>query len=112
MAIDQNTNHDKQNDQTARNAEAAKANINRTAEQGKQFADAAREGLNKMADLREQATENTKQVVQKSVETARSRPVRPQIASPARSASLVKTASAWPASPSRTWKPSRAAARF
>ena len=70
MAIDQNTNHDKQNDQTARNAEAAKANINRTAEQGKQFADAAREGVNKMADLREQATENTKQVVQKSVETA------------------------------------------
>jgi hypothetical protein len=70
MAIDQNTNHDKQNDQNARNVEAAKANINRTAEQGKQFADAAREGLNKMTDLREQATESTKQVVQKSVETA------------------------------------------
>ena len=70
MAIDQNTSHDKQNDQTARNAEAAKANINRTAEQGKQFADAAREGLNKMTDLREQATESTKQVVQQSVETA------------------------------------------
>ncbi len=41
-----------------------------TAEQGTQFADAAREGVNKMVDLREQATENTKQVVQKSVETA------------------------------------------
>jgi hypothetical protein len=32
MAIDQNTNHDTQNDQIVRSAEAAKANINRTAE--------------------------------------------------------------------------------
>src|SRR6195952_3290796 len=70
MAVDQNTNHNKQNDQNARDAEAAKANIDRTAEQGKQFANAARDGVNKMTDLREQATESTKQVVQKSVETA------------------------------------------
>jgi len=69
MAIDQTTNPVKQNDQTARNAEAAEANINRAAEQGRQLADAAREGLNTMTDLREQATESTKQVVQRSVET-------------------------------------------
>ena len=68
MAFDQNNSQDKQTDQNARNAEAA--NINRTAEQGKQFADAAREGLTTITDLREQATENTKQFVQKSVETA------------------------------------------
>jgi hypothetical protein len=70
MSVHQNTNHDKQNDQNARNAEAAKANIDRTAEQGKQFADAARDGVNKMVDLREQATETTKRVMQKGVETA------------------------------------------
>jgi len=70
MAVNQNTSHDKQNDQNARNAEAAKANIDRTAEQGKQFADAARDGVNKMVDLREQATETTKRVMQKGVETA------------------------------------------
>ena len=70
MAVDQNTNHNKQNDQNARNAEAAKANIDRTAEQGKQFADAARDGVNKLVDLREQATETTKRVMQKGVETA------------------------------------------
>jgi hypothetical protein len=70
MSVHQNTNHDKQNDQNARTAEAAKANIDRTAEQGKQFADAARDGVNKMVDLREQATETTKRVMQKGVETA------------------------------------------
>src|ERR1700712_5963126 len=70
MAVDQNTNHNKQNDQNARDAEAAKANIDRTAEQGKQFADAARDGVNKMVDLREQATKTTKRVMQKGVETA------------------------------------------
>jgi len=70
MAIDQTTNPVKQNDHTARNAEAAEANINRTAEQGAQFVDAARDRLNLMVALREQATENTQQIVQRSVETA------------------------------------------
>ncbi|MET0532203.1 MAG: phasin family protein [Microvirga sp.] len=74
MAIDQNINAGKPNNQDARTAEAAKANFNqaadKTAQQGKQFADAAREGVNKMADLREKATESTKQVMQNSIETA------------------------------------------
>ncbi|ACL62349.1 phasin family protein [Methylobacterium nodulans] len=68
MALDQNNSQDKQNGQTARNTEAA--TINGTAEQGRQFADAAREGLTTITNVREQATENTKQFVQKSVETA------------------------------------------
>src|ERR1700712_321073 len=74
MAIEQNTNHAKQNDQNARNAEAAKVNFDRAAdktnEQGKQFADAARNGVNQMNDVREKATEATKQVMQNGIETA------------------------------------------
>jgi len=67
MAFDQNNAQGKQSDKIA---DAAKANINKTAEQSAQFADAARDGMNKIVDLREHATENTKQIVQKSVETA------------------------------------------
>jgi hypothetical protein len=67
MAFDQNNAQGKQSDKIA---DAAKANINKTAEQSAQFADAARNGLNKIVDLREHATENTRHIVQKSVETA------------------------------------------
>jgi len=70
MAFDQNNAQGKQNGQSDKIADAAKANINKTAEQSAHFADAARDGMNKIVDLREQATENTKQIVQKSVETA------------------------------------------
>jgi hypothetical protein len=70
MAFDQNNAQGKQNGQSDKTADAAKANINKTAEQSAHFADAARDGMNKIVDLREQATENTKQIVQKSVETA------------------------------------------
>src|SRR6478752_7558950 len=70
MAFNQNNAQGKQNDQNDKIADAAKANINKTAEHGAQFTDAARDGMNKIVDLREQATENTKQIVQKSVETA------------------------------------------
>jgi hypothetical protein len=70
MTFDQNNAQAKQREQNEKVADTAKANLNNATEQGKQFADAARGGLNKMTDLREQATESTKQVVQKSVETA------------------------------------------
>ncbi|WP_336487794.1 phasin family protein [Methylobacterium nigriterrae] len=70
MAFNQNSNQSKQSDQSDKLADAAKADINNTAEQGKQFAEATRDGVNKLVDLREQATENTKQIVQRSVETA------------------------------------------
>lgn len=70
MANEQNTTHGNQNAQDARNAEAAKANFNKAAEQGKQFAEAARQGVNQMNDVREKATETTKQVLQNGIETA------------------------------------------
>src|SRR4051812_37548097 len=70
MAFNQNNNQGKQHEQTDKVADTAKDNINKTAEQGKQFAEAARDGVNKMVDLREQATENTKQLGKRSVETA------------------------------------------
>ena len=70
MAFNQNSDQNKQSDQSGKAADAAKANIDRTAEQGKQFADATRDGVNRMSELRERATENTKQIVQRSVETA------------------------------------------
>ena len=111
MATDQNA---KQNNQDARAAEAAKANFDRaadkTAEQGKQFADAARESVNKVVDLSEKASESTKQVMQNSIETASSRPVRQLIASPRRWASRARTASVWRSSPSRTLRRSPAVA--
>ena len=70
MALNQNNAQGKQHDQNDKIADTAKANIDKTAEQSAQFADAARDGMNKIVDLREHATENTKQLVQKSVETA------------------------------------------
>ncbi|WP_336492447.1 phasin family protein [Methylobacterium nigriterrae] len=70
MAFNQNSNPNKQSEQSDKAADTAKATINKTAEQGKQFAEAARDGMNKMAGLREQAAQNTKQIVQRNVETA------------------------------------------
>src|SRR3954466_5255436 len=70
MAVNQNATQDIKDERGNNVADAAKANLNKATEQGTRFVDAARDGVNKMADLREQATENTKQVVQKSVETA------------------------------------------
>ncbi|AWN42700.1 phasin family protein [Methylobacterium durans] len=70
MAFNQNSNQNKQSEQSDKAADTAKATLDRTAEQGKQFADATRDGVNKMVDLSERASENTKQIVQRSVETA------------------------------------------
>ncbi|MDR7040489.1 MULTISPECIES: phasin family protein [Methylobacterium] len=70
MAFNQNPNQTKQAEQSDKTADTAKAIIDRSAEQSKQFAEAAHDGVNRMADLREQATENTKRIVQRSVETA------------------------------------------
>ena len=74
MAHEQNASTAKQNVQDARIAEAAKANLEKTAdktsEQNKQFSDTARKGVNKIVDLQEKAAETTKQVMQNSIETA------------------------------------------
>src|SRR4051812_19808346 len=70
MAVNQNAPQDIKDERGNNVADAAKANLNKATEQGTRFVDAARDGINKIVDLREQATENTKQVVQKSVETA------------------------------------------
>ncbi|MCJ2057939.1 phasin family protein [Methylobacterium sp. J-048] len=70
MSNGQNMDHGKQNGQDARNTEAAKANVDAAAKQGKQFADAARDGMTKMSELRESAAETTKQVMQQSIENA------------------------------------------
>lgn len=65
MAFDQNNAQGKQNDKFAN---AAKANMDKAADQGAHVTDAALDGMNKMVDLREKATENTKHVIQNSVE--------------------------------------------
>jgi len=70
MAFNQNNNQGSQHELSERIVATAKANIDKAAEQGTQFVDAARDRLNLMVALREQATENTKQIVQKSIETA------------------------------------------
>jgi hypothetical protein len=70
MAFDQNNAQAKQREQNEKVADIAKASFNNATEQGTQIVDAARDGVNKMADLHEQATESTKQIVQRSVETA------------------------------------------
>jgi hypothetical protein len=70
MAFDQNNAQAKQREQNEKVADTAKASFNNATEQGTQIVDAARDGVNKMADLHEQATESTKQIVQRSVETA------------------------------------------
>jgi hypothetical protein len=70
MSFDQNKNQFAQAEQDDKIAAAAKANLDRATEQGTQFVDAARDGLNKIVDLREHATENTRHIVQRSVETA------------------------------------------
>lgn len=51
-------------------AEATKANLDRTADQGARFAGAAKEGADKVNELREQTVENTRQIVQTSLEAA------------------------------------------
>ncbi|MHB2208539.1 phasin family protein [Methylobacterium sp. CM6257] len=70
MSFNQINNKIGQAEQSDKIADAAKANIDKATEQGAQFVDAARDGLNKIVDLREHATENTRQIVQRSVETA------------------------------------------
>ncbi|WP_336491131.1 phasin family protein [Methylobacterium nigriterrae] len=70
MAFNQISAQGNQHELSERMADTARANIDKAAEQGAQFVDAARDRLNLMVALREQATENTKQIVQRSVETA------------------------------------------
>ena len=70
MSFGQSKSQFAQAEQNDKIAAAAKANLDRATEQGAQFVDAARDGLNKIVDLREHATENTRQIVQRSVETA------------------------------------------
>jgi len=69
VTVNQTTTQSTQRDQENKISDAAKSNINKTAEQASQLADLTRDGANKMAEIRDQATENTKRVVQRSVET-------------------------------------------
>lgn len=70
MPFNQNAAQNKHNNQSDKASDTLKANIDNSAEQSTQFADAAHEGVNKIVDLNERAAENTKQIVQRSVETA------------------------------------------
>jgi hypothetical protein len=70
MAFNQNDAQAKQREQNEKVADTAKADLNSATEQSTQFVDAARAGVNKMTDLHEQANENTRKIVQRSVETA------------------------------------------
>src|SRR3954454_247191 len=70
MTFNQNNNQGNQHELSDRIVDTRRANIDKAAEQGAQFVDAARDRLNLMVALREQATENSKQIVQRSVETA------------------------------------------
>jgi hypothetical protein len=62
MALNQNGNG-KQNEQSARVADAVKAQVNQTAA-------AAREGISKVAEFRDQATEQTHEALRTGIETA------------------------------------------
>jgi hypothetical protein len=70
MSFSQSNNKIGQAEQSDKVAETAKAHLDKATEQGAQFVDAARDGMNKIVDLREHAAENTRQIVQRSVETA------------------------------------------
>jgi len=68
MAFDHNHNQGKNNEQATKIAEAAKANINKTAELGAQVTDATRASISKMSEIRDQATEQSKRTLQVGVE--------------------------------------------
>jgi hypothetical protein len=68
VAVNQTTTQSAQRDQENTISDAAKDNINKTAEQGAQFVDLTRDGANKMAEMRDQAAENTKRIVQRGLE--------------------------------------------
>ncbi|WP_026190739.1 phasin family protein [Methylobacterium sp. WSM2598] len=70
MIFNHNNNNGNQYKMNESIVETASANIDKAAEQGGQFVDAARDRLNQMSALREQVSENTKQIVQRCVETA------------------------------------------
>jgi hypothetical protein len=69
MALNQNGNQGKHNEQEARIADAVKAQVN-TAEQGaRATAAAARDGITKIAEFRDRATEHSQQTLRTGVET-------------------------------------------
>jgi hypothetical protein len=70
MALNQNGNQGKHNEQEARSADAVKAQMN-TAEQGGRATTAAmRDGFSKMAEFRDQATEHSQQTLRTGIEAA------------------------------------------
>jgi hypothetical protein len=70
MALDQNSPQAKQNQQGAKFADAAKANLNQGAEQAARATQAARDGLNTVTDMHAQAAETGKKLLQDGIETA------------------------------------------
>ena len=69
MAVNQNAAQSTQNERDSKVVDAARDNINQTAQHASQVVDFTRDSVSKMADLRDQTAENTKQIVQRSVET-------------------------------------------
>src|SRR4051812_35337882 len=70
MAVNQNVAQSTQNERDSKVVDAARDNINQTAQHGSQVVDFTRDSVSKMADLRDQTTKNKKQIVKKSAETA------------------------------------------
>jgi hypothetical protein len=68
VSANQTTAQSTRADQEDKISDAAKNNINKSAEQGLQFVDLTREGASRMADLRDQAAENTKRIVERGLE--------------------------------------------
>ena len=70
MAFNQNNTQGKQTEQGAKIADAAKASLNRGAEQAARANNTARDGLHTVAELHTQAAETGKKMLQDGVETA------------------------------------------
>ena len=70
MSSNQNNGQNVYREQGNKIADAAKANINKAADQNAQMADAARNGLDKMVNLGDQAKDTAQQAFQKGVDTA------------------------------------------
>jgi len=70
MALNQNSNQGKHNEQEARIADAVKAQVNTAEQAARATAAAARDGFSKMAEFSDQATEHSQQRLRTGIEAA------------------------------------------
>ena len=70
MALNQNGNQGKHNEQETRIADAVKAQVNTAEQSARATAAAARDGITKMAEFRDQATEHSQQTLRTGIEAA------------------------------------------